>query len=182
MGAMGQLFGEVGFWVADVTLFSAVLALIEIVIEKDRGWASALDEAGWGRRLFAGTPMVRWIDKPYVTSYHLLVFGAILPIVLWSQYRIGVLLGFVSSSRAGNPIAELLLLLSKFLAICILEDFLWFVLNWYYPGSLTDLFAGDVWWHTRWIPLGASVKVPRCYVSVGATAIGLLAISVAVSR
>ncbi|HVT98771.1 MAG TPA: hypothetical protein VHE33_14805 [Acidobacteriaceae bacterium] len=182
MGAMGQFLGEIAFWVTDVTVLSSVLALIEIVIEKDRGWASAFDEVGWGRKLLAGTAVVRWIDKPYVTSYHFLVFGALLPIVLWAQYRIGIVHRFAASSHSDHPIADLLFFFSAFLAICILEDFLWFVLNWHYPSSLTDLLAGDVWWHTRWIPLGPSVKLPRCYVSVGGAALCLLAISIALSR
>ena len=179
---MWQLFGRVAFWVADVTLLSVILALIEIVIEKDRGWASALNDRGWGKKLLAGTPLVRWIDKPFVTSYHLLVFGALLPIVLWIQYRIGLLVAFSSASRTNHPIADILFLFSAFLAICVLEDFLWFALNWYYPSSLTDLLAGDIWWHTDWIPLGPSVKLPRFYISVGGIAICLLATSFALSK
>jgi hypothetical protein len=101
--------------------------------------------------------------------------------VLWNQYRIGVLVGFVSSGRTDHPIAHLLFLFSEFLAICVFEDFLWFALNWYYPSSLTDLFAGDIWWHTRWVPVGPSVKLPRFYISVGAIALCFLAISVALS-
>lgn len=181
MGAMWQVIGKTGFWVTGVTLLSAALALVEIVIEKDRGWASSLNALGWGKKLLAGTPVVRWIDKPYITSYHLLVFGTLLPIVLWNQYRIGVLVGFVSSGRTDHPIAHLLFLFSEFLAICVFEDFLWFALNWYYPSSLTDLFAGDIWWHTRWVPVGPSVKLPRFYISVGAIALCFLAISVALS-
>ena len=182
MSAMWQIFGRVGVWVTDVTVLSALLALIEIVIEKDRGWASTLNERGWGRKLLAGTAVVRWIDKPYITSYHLLVFGALLPSVLWAQYRPGVLTGFGSASRGGAPIADLLFLFSAFLTICVLEDFLWFALNWYYPSSLTDLLAGDIWWHTGWIPLGPSLKLPRFYLSVGGIALCLLATSFVLSR
>ena len=179
---MWQLLGKVAFWAADVTLLSAILALIEIVIEKDRGWASALSERGWGKKLLAGTPVVRWIDKPYVTAYHLLVFGALLPIVLWTQFRIGLLVGFDSAPHSSHPIADVLFLFSAFLAICVFEDFLWFALNWYYPSGLTDLFAGDIWWHTGWIPLGPSVKLPRFYISVGGIAVCLLATSFALSK
>ncbi|HEX3663224.1 MAG TPA: hypothetical protein VHU89_17435 [Acidobacteriaceae bacterium] len=158
-------------------MLSGILALIEIVIERDRGWASALDERGWGKKLLAGTAVVRWIDKPYVTAYHLLVFGVLLPIALWSQYRFGVLGGFGPGPHAGHPVADGLFLFSAFLAICVFEDFLWFVLNWYYSDSLTDLLAGEIWWHTGWISLGSAVKLPRFYLSVGGIALGLLAIS-----
>jgi len=172
---MWVLLGKVGVWGVDVTILSAILALIEIVIEKDRGWASSLDERGWGKKLFAGTPVVRWIDKPYVTGYHLVVFGALLPLVLWAQYRMGFPAGFGSASH--HPIADGLFFFSAFLAVCVVEDFLWFVLNWYYPSSLTDLFAGEVWWHTGWVAVGRSVKLPRIYLSVGGIALGLLAVS-----
>jgi hypothetical protein len=182
MGAMGQLLGRVAFWATDVTVLSTVLAVIEIVIEKDRGWAAAFNERGWGRKLLAGTPLLRWIDKPYVTSYHLLVFGALVPMVLWAQYRIALFAGFASGSRTGHLAADLLLLFSAFLAICVFEDFLWFAFNWYYPGSLKDLFAGDIWWHTSWIQLGASVKLPRVYIAVGGIALCLLATSCVLSK
>ena len=43
------------------------------------------------------------------------------------------------------------------------EDFLWFALNWYYPESLQDLLAGDIWWHTQWVQMG-HIKLPRFYI------------------
>jgi hypothetical protein len=177
---MWQLIERLVLWTVDVTLLSSVLAVFEIVLERDRGWASALDERGWGKKLLAGNPLVRWVaDKPYVTSYHLLVFGMLLPIVLWTQYQIGVRLGFGSALRSGHFIADLLFLFSALLAICVLEDFLWFALNWYYPRSLADLLAGDIWWHTDWIPFGRSMKLPRFYISVGSIALLVLAASFA---
>lgn len=179
---MGQIFEKIAVWAADVTILSVVLALIEIVIEKDQGWASSLNDSGWGKKLLAGTPAVRWIDKPYVTAYHLLVFGALLPLVLWMQYRIGVFGGMGSAPRAHHPIADGLFLFSAFLAVCVVEDFLWFALNWYYPSSLADLFAGEVWWHTGWVAVGRSVKLPRVYLSVGAIALGLLAVGLGLGR
>lgn len=179
---MWLLFGKVGLWVADVSVLGAILAVIEIVIEKDQGWASTLDERGLGKKLLAGNPVIRWIDKPYVTAYHVLVFGALLPGVLWTQFRIGVVAGFDLASGTYQSIADFLFFFSAFLAICVFEDFLWFALNWYYPSSLTDLLAGDIWWHTDWVALGPSLKLPRCYLSVGAVALCLLAISFALSR
>lgn len=176
---MWQLLAKLTFWAADVTLLSSILALVEIVIEKDQGWASALNQRGWGRKLLTGTPVVRWIDKPYVTSYHLLVFGTILPVVLWTQDRTGVLTAFGSASRTTHPVANALLFVSIFLAVCVLEDFLWFALNWHYPGSLDDLLAGKVWWHTRWITFSPSLKLPRFYLAIGFLAVLLLVAGVA---
>ncbi|MFP5230305.1 MAG: hypothetical protein ACLGXA_22040 [Acidobacteriota bacterium] len=179
---MGRIFGEVGLWVADITVLGAILALIEIVMERERGWASAFDERGLGRKLLAGNPVVRWIDKPYVTAYHVLVFGALLPGVLWTQYRIGVLAGFDFGSGPWHSVAAFLYFFSAFLTICVFEDFLWFALNWYYPRSLTDLLAGNIWWHTDWVQLGPAVKLPRCYLSVGAIALILLLLSFALAK
>jgi hypothetical protein len=177
---MGQLLERLAFWTADVALLSSLLAVFEIVLERDRGWASALSGGVWGKKLLAGNPLVRWIaDKPYVTTYHLLVFGALLPIVLWTQYRIGAFLGFRSALHSGHAIADLLFLFSAFLAICVTEDFLWFALNWYYPSSLADLLAGHIWWHTDWIPMGRSVQLPRCYIFGGVAALLVLATSFA---
>ncbi len=179
---MLQIVEKITIWCADVTVLSLILALIEIVMEKDQGWASNLNERGWGRKLLEGNPLVRWIDKPYVTAYHLLVFGALLPIVLWTQYRVGVLSGFGSAVHLTYPVADGLFLFSAYLAICVFEDFLWFALNWYYPSSLTDLLAGEIWWHTGWVAVGRSVQLPRVYLSVGGIALGLLAISVVLAK
>ena len=51
----------------------------------------------------------------------------------------------------------------RWLLLCVVEDFLWFALNWYYPGSLRELIAGRIWWHTRWWRIG-SIKLPGFYV------------------
>ncbi|HTV13775.1 MAG TPA: hypothetical protein VME68_03605 [Acidobacteriaceae bacterium] len=179
---MGLILGEVALWVADVTVLSAILAVVEIVMERDRGWASTFDERGLGRKLFAGNLLVRWIDKPYVTAYHLLVFGGLLPGVLWTQYSIGVLSGFHGAPAGSHSLAAFVYFLSAYLTICIFEDFLWFALNWYYPRSLTDLLAGRIWWHTDWVGVGAGVKVPRCYLSVGGIGLCLLVVSFALPR
>ena len=177
---MWHLIDRFAFWTMDVTLLSSALAVFEIVLERDRGWASALHERGWGRKLLAGNPLVRWIaDKPYVTSYHLLVFGTVLPIVLLTQYQIGVALGFGAALSSGHAIADLMFLFSAFLAICVFEDFLWFALNWYYPRSLADLLAGKIWWHTEWIPVSRTVKLPRFYISIGSIALLILGMSFA---
>jgi hypothetical protein len=180
-GSMDRIFGEVALWVADVAVLGAILAVIEIVLERGQGWASTFNERGLGKKLLAGTPLVRWIDKPYITAYHLLVFGALLPCVLLTQYRIVLLARFGSASGV-HAIPGFLFFFSAFLAICIFEDFLWFALNWHYPSSLTDLLRGNIWWHTDWIALGPSVKLPRCYFSVGGIALCLLTISFVLAR
>lgn len=177
---MGRILGEAAVWGTDVTILSALLALVEIVIEKDRGWASALSDRGWGRKLLEGSALARWIDKPYITSYHLLVFGALLPLALWAQYQAGWFAAF--GLPRTHPVADGLFLVSAFLAVCILEDFLWFALNWYYPRSLADLLAGEIWWHTGWVALAGSVKLPRVYLSVGGIALCLLGASLVLSR
>lgn len=179
---MLQIFAVSGMWVADVTVLSAILAVVEIVLERGQGWATSLGEGGLGTRLLAGSPVVRWIDKPYLTAYHLLVFGALLPTVLLFQYRIAALTGLGGAPAPSHAMADCLFYFSAFLAICIFEDFLWFALNWYYPSSLTDLFRGKIWWHTDWIALGPSLKLPRCYFSVGSIALCLFVLRLALAK
>ena len=52
---MERLIERFAFWTADVTLLSSALAVFEIVLERDRGWGTALNERGWGRKLLAET-------------------------------------------------------------------------------------------------------------------------------
>ncbi|HEX4007046.1 MAG TPA: hypothetical protein VHX60_12800 [Acidobacteriaceae bacterium] len=175
---MLQIFAVSGMWIAEVTILSAILAVVEIVLERGQGWATALGNDGLGIRLLAGSPLASWIDKPYITAYHLLVFGAVLPTVLLAQSRVAALTGL---GVPATPMGNFLFYFSAFLAICIVEDFLWFALNWYYPTSLTDLFDGKIWWHTGWVALGPSLKLPRCYFSVGGVALCLFVLRLALA-
>ncbi len=164
------------WWLLDVLVLSIFIAVFEIFFEKDNGWASGLSQHGLGKRLWQGTTFVRLFEKPYITVYHLTMFGAIVPLILVGQYWI-VRVFLVSHAFAMHDIGILTIwqvgsvrfmplfsIIAAWLAISTIEDFMWFALNWYYPTSLQDLFSGRIWWHTRWIALG-KIKVPRFYIS-----------------
>jgi hypothetical protein len=58
-------------WLVEVILISTALALWEVVLEKNEGWASALNERGWGKRVLAGSLLARIFEKRYFTLYPL---------------------------------------------------------------------------------------------------------------
>lgn len=129
----------------NVLVISLILAIFEISIEKDKGWATGLGPF-WGKQY--GGLIATIAEKHYLTRYHIVMFCGVLPLILVTEYlrvRTGILL-FVAS----------------WLAIGVLEDFLWFVLNWYFPGSLRMLLAGKIWWHPKYWAIG-SIQLPRYY-------------------
>jgi hypothetical protein len=168
-------FSYYGLWLLNVALVSCAIALFEIVLEKDHGWASGLAQSGLARPLWQGSSLARLLEKPYVTVYHLLLFGAVVPLILagqcwiiralWITRAAGVRdAGILTVWRMGSVrFVPLLSGIAAWLAIFALEDFLWFALNWHYPSSMYDLLSGRIWWHTRWITLGR-IKLPRFYL------------------
>ncbi len=165
-----------GGWLADVLVLSIALVLFEISLEKNQGWASGLSRDGLGKRLLQGSSIARLLEKPYITVYHLLMFGVIVPLILAGQCWI--IRAFWVSRTAGMRDAAWLAVwqvgavsfvplfssIAAWLAISTTEDFLWFALNWHYPTSRQDLLSGNIWWHTRWVAFG-KIKLPRCYIS-----------------
>jgi len=146
-------------YLANVALLSLGLALVEIVMEKGRGWGSGLNQRTWGRKLWEGSLIARLCEKQYVTLYHVVMFAMVLPGIFIAEY--------VAAARSGvvqvDWVRGVLFVAGSWLLLCVVEDFLWFALNWYYPGSLRELIAGRIWWHTRWWSIG-SVKLPGFYV------------------
>ena len=175
-------------WFADVLVLSLLLALLEINMEKDRGWGATLNSNGLGRKVRPGRLFLGVVEKQYVTVYHLLMYGIILPGVIaahwvalylfWSKQGLTVTgSGLLTVWHIGSTsLAPFLLAIAAWLAICTIEDFLWFALNWYYPASLRDLLAGKIWWHTQWVRIGRSM-LPRFYVWTLIIAAGLLAVA-----
>lgn len=141
-------------WALDVLAISLAVAIFEIVLEKDQGWASARGNNFWGRPIWIHTWFSTIFEKQYVTVYHLGMFGVAIP---------GALIAEWLALRSAGIALPLLSIVAAWLAITAVEDFLWFVLNWYYPSSLRDLLAGKIWWHTRWVRLG-SISLPRFYL------------------
>ena len=186
-----QLWVVLFAWCINVFVLSLALAIFEILIEKENGWASAIGPRGVGRRLFGGSIIATICEKPYLTAYHLLVFVFILPLILSSELLLlksmvaanpGFGSLFVSPAAylvmkvGGVTLIPLLFLIAAWLSVLVVEDFLWFLLNWYYPRSLDDLLSGKIWWHTRWLTVG-SIKLPRFYLTTALGAALLLAAS-----
>jgi hypothetical protein len=136
--------------------------LFEKALEKRKGWASGLNPDGLGRQLWRGSFLACLVEKPYITVYHLLMFGGVLPAILFIQCSLVRLLSVGDNFTVRYQIlaiwhvgsvhfVPLYSCLAAWLAIGTTEDVLWFALNWYYPKSLEDLVSGNIWWHTRWI-------------------------------
>jgi hypothetical protein len=176
-------------WLTCVLVLSAVIALFEVVLEKNQGWASGFERRWMGRQLFHHGILLALIEKPYITVYHLLMFGGIVPLILAAEC---LLIRFFWVSHIFAIRGSVLLTvwqvgsvrflpwfsgIAAWLAICVIEDFLWFVFNWYYPASLHDLLSGNIWWHTRWVQVGR-LKVPRFYLSTMLLVCALWSLSV----
>jgi len=171
-------------WTINILVLSFGLAVFEIFVERNNGWGTTLNPSGWGRKLFEGSVLTRICEKPYLTPYHLFMFAFVIPSILVIECLTLKFLGILHSVH-GGPLgisnlsfvieiggvrAEALLFqIATWLSLLALEDFLWFALNWYYPGSLKELLAGKIWWHTRWINLG-SAQLPRYYLSTSLAA------------
>lgn len=174
-----QVWPVVLVWFSNILVMSLVLATFEILLEKNNGWGSGLNSNGWGKRVFEGSAIARISEKPYFTVYHIFMFLLVVPTCLIVEYLAVKSLGIahVAHSRVlGNSnlclvmqignvrIVPLFYLVSVWFALVFVEDFLWFIMNWYYPNSLQELLSGKIWWHKRWISLGP-IKLPRFYLS-----------------
>jgi hypothetical protein len=114
------------------TVFMAfILALWEIQIEGKEGWAAKLPawriEKGWPTKLMGGRP---------ITGYHVFMLIFMLSIVHLPLF-------FASWTWRLE-----LLLLSFYLGMVLIEDFLWFVLNPHY--GIKNFRKGKIWWHKTW--------------------------------
>lgn len=114
------------------TAIALVFALLEIQIEGKDGWAKKLPTWRFYQSWFQYLPGA---NKP-LTGYHFYLWIFIF-LFLHTPYL------FVPFS-----IKTELLLLSGYLYILRLEDFLWFVLNPHY--GLKKFKKGSVPWHTDW--------------------------------
>ncbi len=110
---------------------SAILALWEIQIEGEDGWAARTAtwriEKGWVLKFTGGRPL---------TGYHLFMtlfmLGIIhLPLFFtpWSWRLEFLLIGF-------------------YIGMVLIEDFFWFVFNPHY--GIKSFRKGKIWWHKTW--------------------------------
>ncbi len=119
-------------------LISLILAALEIQIEGDAGWAANLPTwkpsySKWYSKLYR-----KIMAEKDITGYHILVFSLVLSILHY-PYFIG---------KAWSWFSELSTL-SLFLIVCIVWDFLWFVLNPHY--GFGRFRAEHILWHKKWV-------------------------------
>jgi hypothetical protein len=137
-------------------LFLALpIALLEILMEKDKGWGSDLSKKSWygrvvGEKNLVARMVVRILGVPHLFGYFVFMYFVLVPVLLVAAYFL--------------LIQEAWLLVAIYFGVLVLEDFLWFVLNWNFP-ALKELLKGPkgkIWWHKRWVRLGGGY-LPRSY-------------------
>jgi hypothetical protein len=125
-----------------IFILAMVLAILEIQIEGEAGWAKDLPT--WRPK---GTWYVKFYEKLMsgreFTGYHLTMFTLVF-LIFHLPYVFGLPFNLTDELRT----------LSFFFIFVILWDFLWFVLNPHYP--LSKFKKEHIWWHKSWF-LGAPV-------------------------
>lgn len=115
---------------------AAVLAILEIQIEGEHGWAKNLPT--W-------RPKNTWYTNVYkllmsgreLTGYHITLFTFVF-LILHLPFVFGFPFNAISEART----------ISFFFLFIVLWDFLWFVLNPLYP--LKKFKSEFIWWHKKW--------------------------------
>jgi hypothetical protein len=142
----------------NVLIIAWPLALFEILLEKDKGWGSGHSKDRWygkiiGENNLLAKTVVKMFGIPYLFGYFLAMFGFTIPAILIAEYFL--------------VIQNIPLLIAVFIAICFIEDFSWFVFNWYFD-SLVQLLKGpngSIWWHKKWIKISREKYLPASYVT-----------------
>jgi hypothetical protein len=111
-------------------ILSIFLALLEIQIEGENGWAGKLPT--WKIK----NPFGKFLNWPYITGYH--VF---LGLFLFFCLQLPFFIDFAFNLK--NEI----LIIEVFFIIMLLEDLFWFVFNprW----GVKKFFTEDIWWQTK---------------------------------
>lgn len=133
------------------------LALFEIVIEKGNGWGSGWNKDKWySKQFFPNNPIVKFLTKLLKTELplisHFFIFSIFLPTIFILQYF------FLTK--------DITLLLASYVGVVVLEDLLWFLLNWYFD-SFRQLLKGpngSIWWHKRWLKISTTYYLPLSYI------------------
>jgi hypothetical protein len=156
----------------NLLFFAIPLALFEIWLENFKsGWDGEFIHPFWGKKIYWGW-MLKVFQKRYVTPYHLIMFGVIIPLITLTEY---LMLHFLDGSRwivvsfGKVTIIPPLFILALWLGNMVVEDFLWFALNtWFhfrFPDALHKLFKGEFKWHTQWVNITHNVMLPRFYLT-----------------
>jgi len=151
------------------------LAILEIWLEQFKvgKWgATEFQHPFWGKKIQIGL-LDRITEKSYVTPYHLMMFGAIIPAVTILNFLLFWHLSghsWLVMDVGGAKIVPIIFLPTVWLGNMVTEDFLWFaiqsVTGWREPKALERLLAGDFVWHTEFVELSRSIMLPRFYIVI----------------
>lgn len=149
---------QISLFFLNVLVLAIPPAILEIAIEKDKGWGSGLSRATWyGRIIGERNPIFRLVAKatgvPYFFGYAIFMYFVLIPLILSAEYLLGI--------------ADPFFLLAVYFGTLFTEDFLWFVFNPYFH-SLRELLKGPdgiIWWHQRWLKIGNNTYLPVSYFS-----------------
>ena len=169
-------------YVKNLLPISYLLAEFEIYLEgfKKGEWSKTeFDHKFWGRKIMGRNKLSRFIigwvlEKTYITPYHIVMFGGIIPLVtiinylvLWlTSGQVPTLYGWLFMTVAGTKIFAPLFVVAVWIGNLVLEDFLWFALQsltgWREPHALSKLLHGEFAWHTKWWGF-KGLMLPRFY-------------------
>jgi hypothetical protein len=151
----------VGLYLCNVIVLALPFALLEIWLEKFKsGWAGEFYNSFWGRKIH-----IKFFLS-YMTVYHLVAFSSLAMLLVLEFFGLRSLTengGFWIMDVAGIRFVPVIFLLSVWIGVAELEDFLWFALNWRYRGAMKRLLWGEVKWHVSWVNITRSRKLPRMY-------------------
>ncbi len=167
------------FFVVNVVVIATPLALFEIWLERYKsGWGGEFYSPFWGYKIeFSFLSKIKLgfllkiLEKTYVTPYHLLMFGLVLPGIftaefLWLKHLAGGVSSWVLPVGFwGISIVPVIYFVALWIGVATLEDFLWSALNWHYENAMSRFFSGDLAWHAKWSELAPGIKVPSFYIS-----------------
>lgn len=150
-----------GLYLANVFVIAIPFAIFEIWLERFKsGWGGEFHNQYWGKTVRKN------FGLQVYTRYHQIAFFRVLPSILLVEFLMFWIYagsGFWVFDIAGVKIVPIMFLLSVWIGVTLIEDFLWFALNWHHRGALKRLLSGDVSWHVGWVNLTKSIKLPRKY-------------------
>ncbi|MAF79916.1 hypothetical protein CL629_02450 [bacterium] len=146
-------------YAVNIIAIALPIALFEICIEKGTGWGAGFSKDKWYGKIIGKNNrwaefLTRTIGIPHFTTYHICMLFLFLPILLAVEYFFFL--------------HNILLIVAIYIGVLIIEDFLWFVLNWHFP-ALKELLKGPhgkIWWHKQWIKIFNKFYLPKSYLAI----------------
>ena len=150
------LWPKIIIFLVNVLAIATPIAILEIFLEKDRGWGSGFPKGKWygkiiGANNYLVKNLVKIIGIPYFFGYLVCMYFFVIPAVLILEYFIVA--------------PNIPLLLAIYFTILVVEDFSWFLLNWNF-NSLKELLKGpngNIWWHKKWVRIYKDKYLPFSY-------------------